>query len=322
MCVKITQEEFIRRCNIRHNNKYDYSKVVYVRSKDKVTVICPVHGPWNIVAGIHCHGNGCNSCGYETVSKKAKQRFKDLKPKRIQNFFDKAKKVHRNKYDYSKVNYVNNYTNVEIICSTHGNFYQQPSNHLNGQGCPFCVGKHRTTEDFIDMLREVHADKYDYSETEYLRLEDDVKIICPDHGPFYMKASNHLKGGDCIKCNNGRKSKKELEWLTSLNIPTLKYQYYIKLPDDYEYHRKNFIIADGYDPITNTIYEFDGDIWHGNPNIIDFQDGVNLINNKPYSDLHKETLERNKLYEYLGYNLVTVWEKDFDDSKKLFLTST
>lgn len=47
--------------------------------------------------------------------------------------------THGSKYDYSKINYVNNRTKVTIICPEHGEFEQTPSNHKNGAGCPHCA---------------------------------------------------------------------------------------------------------------------------------------------------------------------------------------
>lgn len=56
-------------------------------------------------------------------------------------FIKKAREVHGNKYDYYKVDYMGTHTKVCIICPEHGEFWQMPSAHLNGQGCPKCAGK-------------------------------------------------------------------------------------------------------------------------------------------------------------------------------------
>ena len=55
-------------------------------------------------------------------------------------------KRHNNKYDYSKVEYVNSSTKVCIICPEHGEFWQTPHKHLSGQGCPKCGGKKKLTQ--------------------------------------------------------------------------------------------------------------------------------------------------------------------------------
>ena len=88
---------------------------------------------------------------------------------KTKEFIAKAKAVHGDKYDYSKVNYAKNTTKVTIICKIHGEFEQCPAYHLLGQGCPECGGRRKlTTEEFIEKARKVHGDKYDYSKVNYV----------------------------------------------------------------------------------------------------------------------------------------------------------
>ena len=111
------------------------------------------------------------------------------------NFIEKAKAVHGDKYDYSKVEYVKAKEKVCIICQEHGEFWQTPNNHLRGEGCPFCYGsKKLTTEEFISKAKQIHGNKYDYSNVNYVNKYTKVCIICPEHGEFWQKPSNHLKG--------------------------------------------------------------------------------------------------------------------------------
>lgn len=123
-----------------------------------------------------------------------------------EEFIEKAKEIHGNKYNYSKVVYKNSSTKVEIICPKHGSFFQSPYSHLNGCGCPKC-GKEsmaniirKDKEQFINEAKAIHGDKYDYSKVEYKNKENDVCIICPKHGEFWQRAANHLKGCGCPKC--------------------------------------------------------------------------------------------------------------------------
>ena len=112
-----------------------------------------------------------------------------------EEFIIKAKEVHGDKYDYSKVNYINVDTKVCIICPTHGEFLQMPSSHLNGRGCPRCSGnKKLTTEEFIIKAREINGDKYDYTKVEYVNNSTKVCIICPTHGEFWQTPNGHLSG--------------------------------------------------------------------------------------------------------------------------------
>ena len=116
-------------------------------------------------------------------------------------FIEKAKKIHGNKYDYSKVNYVNNHTKVEIICPEHGSFFQIPNSHLASRGCPKCSGNVRkTTEQFIEEAKKAHGNKYDYSLVNYVNIHTKVKIVCPEHGIFEQGPLDHLRGVNCPKC--------------------------------------------------------------------------------------------------------------------------
>ena len=125
-------------------------------------------------------------------------------------FIEKARQIHNDKYDYSKVNYVNSRTKVCIICPTHGEFWQTPHNHLKGYGCAEC-GKEKshlpkiTTEDFISKSKERHGNKYDYSKAYYKTWDAKVCIICPEHGEFWQIPSNHINGSGCPKCANEKR---------------------------------------------------------------------------------------------------------------------
>lgn len=133
-----------------------------------------------------------------------------------EEFIRRAKEVHGDKYDYSKVEYVNNTTKIEVICSKHGSFFTQPSSILNGHGCPSCsVRKKLTKNEFIERAKKVHNGKYDYSKVEYVNVFTDVLIICPIHGNFYQKPHGHLLGCGCKKC--GYESNKKLIYGIGIN---------------------------------------------------------------------------------------------------------
>ena len=132
------------------------------------------------------------------------------KKKTKEEFIKEATEKHKGKYDYSKVEYVNNKTKVCIICSNpeHGEFWQSPSVHLRSGGCPKCGqivrndSKRLSLLEFIKKSRKVHGDKYDYSKVEYVNAHTKVCIICPEHGKFEQKASAHLSGYGCPKCGH------------------------------------------------------------------------------------------------------------------------
>lgn len=124
-------------------------------------------------------------------------------------FIEKAKSVHGDKYDYSKVNYINAQTNICIICPEHGEFWQKPYNHLNGHKCPLCNRRKWDTETFIKEAKKIHGDKYDYSKVEYIESRKKVCIICPEHGEFWQYPLLHLNG---MGCRREKKGKHEEKW--------------------------------------------------------------------------------------------------------------
>ena len=134
-----------------------------------------------------------------------------------QEFIEKAKQLHNDKYDYSKTVYSTSRDKVIIICPEHGEFEQKASSHLLGSGCPKCSkvwsDEHKqnlqkssrksrgmTTEEWVERARSVHGDKYDYSQTVYVNQRTNVKIICPKHGLFEQKADSHIRGFGCKLC--------------------------------------------------------------------------------------------------------------------------
>ena len=123
--VGIDTEEFKKRAAEKHHDKYDYSLVEYVNATTPIKIICPEHGIFEQKAGSHIVGKGCPICGGSMKLS-------------TEQFIERSKMVHGDKYDYSLVNYKNNGTKVTIICPKHGEFMQTPFHHMDGVGCPHC----------------------------------------------------------------------------------------------------------------------------------------------------------------------------------------
>lgn len=115
----------------------------------------------------------------------------------LESFIERSNKIHGNKYDYSKVDWVNTKIKVEIICPVHGSFFQKPYKHLEGQGCPDCRKNATVTQsEFIRRAKEIHGENtYDYSRVKYETMWTPVEIICPIHGPFFQTPAKHVKTG-------------------------------------------------------------------------------------------------------------------------------
>lgn len=296
-----TLQDFIKKSIKVHGKKYDYSliKEESIIGQMILSITCKTHGPFQQKAKDHLRERGCNLCGRENMAK--------LRRLDKEKFLTRAKQIHGDLYDYSKVLYQNSAEKIEIICKTHGSFWQAPSNHLHKtlkQGCPKCAGNIQlTTEDFIKRAKEVHGDLYDYSKSIYLDSKSKVTINCKTHGSFYSIPSNHFKGQKCPKCKY-RVSKPEIKWLDSLNIPKQYRQKYLTMNSGKRYE------VDAFDPTTNTVYEFYGDYWHGNPNKFDPME-INERTKSTFGSLLKKTLDKELEIKENGYTVISIWEQDF-----------
>ena len=181
-----------------------------------------------------------------------------MKPFTVEDFIRKATEVHKGKYIYTLVKYINNKTDVCIICPEHGEFWQRPSNHLNGRGCPKCgiinnVNALKSTECFIEQSNVVHGNRYKYHNTEYKNNYTKICITCPIHGDFWQMPYVHLRGSGCPKCGRNASIKtqkrEQTEYIQKCNI-VHKYKY--------TYHKTKYINAKSKICITCPIH---GDFW-------------------------------------------------------------
>lgn len=190
-------QTFVAKAHKVHGDKYDYSKVDYKTAKMKVEIVCREHGSFFVIPNAHLsQKTGCPKCSGK------------YKPT-TQEFIDMCRDVHGNAYDYSKVEYKNNHTKIEIVCPIHGSFKQKPVDHLRGKsGCPKCgnvrkgLYHKKTTQIFIEEASKVHGLKYVYDKVQYTNIHDKVTITCPKHGDFEQTPASHINGGNgCPRCS-------------------------------------------------------------------------------------------------------------------------
>lgn len=314
--LAISQEKFLEKVRAIHGNKYDYSLTEYKSNKKPIIIICPEHGKFSQQASAHIRKmNGCPKCG----------RIKSAKStlKTTENFVKDARLKHGDRYDYSKFVYMSSRTYGIIICKKHGEFEQNPSNHLTGHGCLKCgkenMMRSKSLLEHLVKARKLHSDKYDYSKVVFgpERSKGVVTIICPTHGEFKQIWRYHLRGKvgcPLCMCNSSIYSQKAIDWLVSVSK---KENIFIQHAEN----SKEFVIpttkyrADGYCDATKTVYEFYGDYWHGNPNRYDGEH-INSVRNMTMGELYTETIRRENIIKNLGYNLITIWESDWDLNKK------
>ena len=135
-------------------------------------------------------------------TKKKLKKYRNNPEKIIERF----KKVHRKKYDYSKVNYIGLTKLVIIICKKHGEFKTTPKLHIgrdsknidkkrNPIGCSKCI-----IDDVKIDLQKIHGEQYDYSKIKLTYKSFPIIIICPEHGEFKQTLTKHMSGSKCPKC--------------------------------------------------------------------------------------------------------------------------
>jgi len=227
-----------------------------------------------------------------------------------EQFIKDSIKVHGEKYDYEKVDYVNWKTKVIIICKIHGDFSQRPNDHLASKaGCMKCCNLNRThtKESFIKMARKVHGDKYNYDRVDYKTRGIKVKIFCSIHGEFLQTPGNHISlKQNCPKCKLNC-SKFETEWLDYIGIGVR----HAHLP---EWTHK---VVDGIDINSKTVYEYLGDYYHGNP-LVFKRNVINYTTKKTFGELYDDTVKKFDKITKLGYTVKYIWENDwkrFKDGK-------
>lgn len=142
-----TLADVVKKANVIHNRKYKYNKSTYVNDRTEICITCPIHGDFWQKVTYHLHGNGCPKCAIEN------------RTSNVETIIEKAKKIHSDKYDYSRIIEGNINKKSCIICPIHGEFWQRMHDHLNGCGCPQC------------------ANKLSYGEEELFTF---VKFICND----------------------------------------------------------------------------------------------------------------------------------------------
>jgi Zn finger protein HypA/HybF involved in hydrogenase expression len=300
----LSTSEVVQRFISSNGNRYDYSRVNYVNVGTKVEIICDEHGSFWTLPSNHYKGSGCPKCRAANLSR----LFTKSRYEVINEFIS----IHGDKYNYDLVEYINNVTPITLFCKTHGEFQITPHKHKAGGICPQCskessyFSRTKTTLKFIEEANEIHNFKYDYSKSVYTFSLSKLIITCSHHGDFEQKASDHVFGKGCPRCTH-QVSKSESEWLNSLNIPHL-----IKgMPLKEKPRRK----VDGYDPITNTVYQFHGDYWHGNPKVYP-SSTVNKHNGKTMGELFTQTTILDQEIRDLGYNILIMWEYDWILSKR------
>ena len=230
----------------------------------------------------------------------------------LEEFIRKANHTHGGKYNYSKFVYVNSKIKGEIVCPTHGSFFQTPNDHLTKSGCRDCgietvaSSKRTSLDNFKQSATAIHNSLYDYSEVVYINAITKIKIKCSKHGIFYQTPHNHLMGKGCPHCCL---SKGELAIRKYLDSRRLHYVYQKTFSDCINPRTGYKLRFDFFIPRNNLLLEYDGE-QHFCPGYI----GGNYFMTP--SDT-KSLQERDKIKtDYVSKNkmkLVRITYKDFSN---------
>lgn len=252
----ITTKEFISKSLEIHKDKYNYSKVNYISNTKIVIINCKKHGDFNQTPAVHLRGGGCNLCNLEERS--------ILNRSNNMEFINKSNNIHNYKYDYSKVNYINNKTPVIIICKEHGEFKQEPRSHIGRSGCPTCANKNINNKKFIKKCIDIHGDYYDYSLVNYIDSISKVEIICPKKHVFSCTPNNHKNGRGCPICKESKGEREIRKYLESRKIEYKREHRFLgckhKRPLPFDFYLPNYNICiefDGEQHFNKFRFEFD-----------------------------------------------------------------
>lgn len=181
--MRSTKKEFIIKAQSIHgHHKYDYSNVQYETARQKIVIICRIHGEFTQTPNTHLRGSGCHKCSGKLVMD-------------TRSFVEASKKIHGEKFDYSKVQYASTNKKIIIVCGIHGDFEQTPNNHLQGQGCDKCARGMWlfSSDEFRQEAKKIHGDRYDYTHSIYEKMTIPLSIYCRQHEyTFKQSPSNHI----------------------------------------------------------------------------------------------------------------------------------
>lgn len=287
---KLTTEEFIKEAKLVHGDKFDYSLVDYKGGREHVSIICSVHGEFIQRASAHIgkQKQGCKKCAGED------RRLG------LDEFLKRAIQIHGDKYDYSLVTENKpEGEKIQIICKKHGPFNVSINHHINrGQGCPKC--KSLNLDGFIEKANQVHDNKYDYSESVYINNKAKIDIICPTHGKFKQRVSDHINGKHgCPECT-----------METIRMTTDEFIHKAKLVhgDKFNYDRVriNFKSNKDYIPITCPIH---GD-FNQRVNTHLTGNGCDKCRYKSLADfINDSNIKHNDKYDYSLVKFNTTYDK-------------
>jgi hypothetical protein len=332
MARKKTAEQFILDAKCVHGERYDYSLVEYIDTHTKIKIGCPIHGIFEQTPCAHKRRQGCPGC---TSSKRRHTWLEKYGvPHARQNSEVIAKQKHTNLEKYGTEYAISHPGIQETIKATnverHGVNYPFQSTTIQSKKKSTNLMRygheniaHGTKK---EKVKQTNLDRYGTEAIsqrhmldvipllndpgwlidQYLTQNKTATQISSELGVTGKTVLEYLRKSEIEIRTNFFVSYKSNQWLDSLQIPHLIHEWSIP-GTRYK--------ADGYDPETNTVYEFHGDYWHGNPD--NQQQDKIFHGDVTFGDRYRTTKSKEEKIVSLGYNLVVIWESEYDISIKL-----
>lgn len=213
----MSNDDFIKRCEGIHKGKYDYSLVKYTDMFSHIDIICPIHGRFSQSPNNHLNQKqGCPNCGGSMKSN-------------TKEFIRRAEVIHKDRYDYSRVNYLDAKSPVLITCKKHGEFNQSPTHHLSSQGCPICKSSKGENKIFNILSKMMvifeHHHKFNGFAMEFDFYLPKLNICIEYDGIQHFKPINHFGGLNAFTDQKRRDREKDIYCLKN-NITLVRISYY------------------------------------------------------------------------------------------------
>jgi hypothetical protein len=293
--VEKCTKKFIKLSKLIHGDIYDYSKSKIRKIVNKVIIICPIHGEFEMIAENHFKNKiGCKKCYLEKIK---------------QNLIKEFNLVHKNKFLYPDFKYKSVSQRIKIICPIHGIFFQSIINHLKSKyGCEKCKTLDTVLKkaEFIKRCEKLHNYKYDYSNVVIKNVKTPVKIICPIHGEFRQTPDGHMAKKGCQHCNE---SKGELEIAKYLKYNKIKFIRQYKFENC---KHKRILFFDFYLPKYNICIEYQGPQHYKS---IEYFGGKSALRSTRIRDsIKKKFCSNNKI------KLICISHKKFNNIHKILKT--
>lgn len=299
-----SHDEFTEKLHSRNlisNNKiYIVPGQTYGGIRSKLTFTCEHNHTWSAVPeGILNNTAGCPHCA-GVVKRGTTAAFSEITQKwpLLTITSQHGDQLGRREY-------------IEVMCENNHQWDTTYERLISGHYCPHCNGNAKYNQQtFVQKIQNVSPTITVLGQFQQTHIPVDVKCNVCNH-EWKPRPYNLIQGYGCPQCSKNNKfSKKALIWLRYLELHLGIKLNHAKRYGEFRIPGTNYRV-DGYDPISKTVYEFYGDYWHGNPNMYD-PDQYNQHLNKSYKHLYQSTMSRERTLVELGYNVVSVWESDFD----------